>query len=297
MQTVQTNTRITLNNVLLATDFSQASKLALPYAIALARQYGAKVFMARAISPEPHLSVTLDPLPAEGDPVQLDAARDLADFARTESFGYTPHEELLERGDLWTVISDVNQKHRIDLIVAGTHGRQGLRKLILGAKAEKIYRRASCPVLTISPNVRPLRSSIWKLKRILFPTDRSLISLTALPYALSLAEENEAILTVVQFMPLSPPENREADEAIAGEALRALIPAEAAAWCKPEFLVRFEFPGEGILRLAGEREVDLIVMGVCEESRSKQLPWPVASQVVAEARCPVLTVRGSPYSH
>jgi hypothetical protein len=55
MQTVQTNTHITLNNVLLATDFSQASKLALPYAIALARQYRAKVFMARAIIPEPHL--------------------------------------------------------------------------------------------------------------------------------------------------------------------------------------------------------------------------------------------------
>lgn len=294
MQTVQTNTRITLNNVLLATDFSHASKLALPYAIALARQYGAKVLMARAISPGPRVSVTFDPLPAEADPVQLDAARNLADFARTESL---PHEELFERGDLWTVISDVSQRHRIDLIVAGAHGRQGLRKLILGANAEKIYRRKSCPVLTISPNVRPLRSSIWKLKRILFPTDRSHISLTALPYALSLAEENEAILTVVQFMPLFPPENREVDEAIARKALRALIPAEAAAWCKPEFLVRFGFPGEGILRLAGEREVDLIVMGVCEESRSKQLPWPVASQVVAEARCPVLTVRGSPYSH
>jgi nucleotide-binding universal stress UspA family protein len=93
------------------------------------------VFMAHALSPEPHLSVTLDPLPAEADPVQLDAARNLADFARTESFDNTPHEELLERGDLWTVISDVSQKHRIDLIVAGAHGRQGLRKLILGANA------------------------------------------------------------------------------------------------------------------------------------------------------------------
>lgn len=67
------------------------------------------------------------------------------------------------------------------------------------------------------------------------------------------------------------------------------------AWCKPEFVVRFEFPAEGILRLARERGIDLIVMGVrkaAEGGLPDHLPWPVASRVVAEAPCPVLTVRG-----
>jgi nucleotide-binding universal stress UspA family protein len=73
------------------------------------------------------------------------------------------------------------------------------------------------------------------------------------------------------------------------------LPAEAEAWCKPEFVARFEFPVEGILRLAEERDVNLIVMGVRKSGKTamqQHLPWLIASQVVAQAQCPVLTVRG-----
>ena len=73
------------------------------------------------------------------------------------------------------------------------------------------------------------------------------------------------------------------------------MPKEAEAWCKPEFVARFEFPVEGILRLAEERDVNLIVMGVRkagEIAMSEHMPWAIASQVVARAHCPVLTVRG-----
>jgi nucleotide-binding universal stress UspA family protein len=99
----------------------------------------------------------------------------------------------------------------------------------------------------------------------------------------------------LQLMPLVPYQYQESDEASARETLRALLPAEAEAWCKPEFVARFEFPVEGILRLATERDVNLIVMGVRKSSETAMqahLPWPIASQVVAQAQCPVLTVRG-----
>ena len=102
-------------------------------------------------------------------------------------------------------------------------------------------------------------------------------------------------LIFVQLMPLVFPEHRELEEAKGRAAMRPLMPADAGAWCKPEFLVRFDFPAAGILHLAHEREVDLIVMGVRKASESgmpDHLPWPVASRVVAEAQCPVLTVRG-----
>jgi nucleotide-binding universal stress UspA family protein len=295
MQAVQANARISLSNILLTTDFSQASKLALPYAIALARQYGAKIVLGHAMSPEPHLTVPLDPLPGDVDTVRQEAQQNLADFARPELLGDTPYEEVLERGDFWNVISSMIRKHDIDLIVAGTRGRQGVRKLVMGSHAEKIYRRTDCPVLTIGPKVRPLEERGWKLKQILFPTDGSEVSLSALPYALSLAEENQATLIFLQLMLFVAPEYRGSDDAGALQALRALVPAEAEDWCKPEFVVRFDLPAEGILQLARERDPDLIVMGVRKSSEgaiTEHLPWPVASQVVAEARCPVLTVRG-----
>ena len=113
---------------------------------------------------------------------------------------------------------------------------------------------------------------------------------------MSFAEENQADLILVQFIPLTPPEYQESFEVRVQEKLRSLVPLEADAWCKLEFMVRFEFPAEGILRLAAERHADLIVMGVKrskEATISAHLPWTIASQVVAEASCPVLTVRGN----
>jgi len=294
MQTVKNNTRIALNNVLVTTDFSEASKASLPYAAALAQQFDAKILLGHAMAPEPLLSVPLAPLPVEDDPAWEEARWNLLKFARCGVLDNAHYETVIERGDFGAVISDLIRTRHIDLVVTGSRGRKGLRRLVLGSKAEKIYRQATCPVLTIGPNVRPLEGGDWKLRRILFPTDGSETSLKALPYALSFAEENEATLIIVQFFPLVFPEHREIEEASRREALRPLVPSDAEEWCKPEFVVRFGFPAEGILRLAAERDVDLIVMGVRKSSGAglpDHSPWPVASQVVAEAQCPVLTVR------
>jgi nucleotide-binding universal stress UspA family protein len=81
VEALQTNTRISLSNILVTTDFSQVSKKALPFAAALARQYEAKIIVAHALSPEPHLSVPLDPLPEDADPAFLEAQGKLAEFA------------------------------------------------------------------------------------------------------------------------------------------------------------------------------------------------------------------------
>jgi nucleotide-binding universal stress UspA family protein len=295
MEALQTNTRISLSNILVTTDFSKASKAALPFAAALARQYEARILVAHALSPEPHLSVPVEALPADDDPTWLEAQGKLAEFAFGNSLGVRPAELLLDRGDIWSVISDFIQKNKIDLVVTGTHGRQGLKKLVLGSEAEKIYRRATCPVLTIGPHATPPSDTNWKIETILFPTDGSETSLKALPYALSLAEENQANLIFLQLMPMVPTEYRESDEASARETMRLMVPLEAEDWCKPEFVTRFEFPAEGILRFAEERHVNLIVMGVRKSGNSvlpEHLPWPIASQIVAQAQCPVLTVRG-----
>ena len=262
MEALQTNTRISLSNILVTTDFSQTSKNALPFAAALARQYEAKIMVAHVVSPELHMSVPLDPLPAEADPTFLEAQGKLAEFSLGNSLGVRPAKMLLKRGDVWSVISDIIQKNKIDLVVTGTHGRRGLKKLVLGSEAEKIYRRAACPVLTVGPRVVPPSDTNWKLETILFPTDGSETSLKALPYALSLAEENQANLIFLQLMPMTPAEYRESDEASAREAMRLLVPREAADWCKPEFVAGFEFPAEGILTFAKKRNVNLIVMGV-----------------------------------
>ena len=295
MEALQTNTRISLSNILVTTDFSKASKNALPFAAALARQYEGKIIVAHALSPELHMSVPLDPLPKDADPTCLEAQGKLAEFSLSSALGVRPAKMLLKRGDVWSVISDIIQKNKIDLVVTGTHGRQGLKKLVLGSEAERIYRKATCPVLTVGPRVVPPSDTNWKLETILFPTDGSGDFTESSSVCLVSGGRNQANLIFLQLMPMAPTQYRESDEASAREAMRLMVPSEAEDWCKPEFVTRFEFPAEGILGFAKERNVNLIVMGVRKSGDSgvpEHLPWPVASQVVAQAQCPVLTVRG-----
>jgi nucleotide-binding universal stress UspA family protein len=64
----------------------------------------------------------------------------------------TKVEYLVEAGNPFEAIMDVAETHAVDLIVLGTHGRTGLKRLVIGNVAEKVVRHAPCPVLTVKPN-------------------------------------------------------------------------------------------------------------------------------------------------
>ena len=292
MQPVPVVSRITLSNVLFATDFSDVSKAAFPFALEVARWYGGKIFVTRIVPYEPYLSVPLEPIPVDLDMSWNREKQNMAEFVSAVSFGEIAHEEILQRGELGEAISDLIERKRIDIAVVGTHGRQGLKKFVLGSAAEKIYRQAPCPVLTVGPEAAPCCGQRWELKQILFPTDFSETALHALPYALSLAEESQATLIFLHAIPLVPQEYKESVELGARKRMENLMPADP--WCRPDFLVTFDFPAPGITQVAREREVDLIVMGVGKPTVAAlkaHLPWSIASDVVGTATCPVLTVR------
>jgi len=289
MLTLPIPTRIALRNILFATDFSDTSRAALPYALELARCYGGKVFVTHVVPYEPYLNVPLEPVPMDIDLFWTHEKQTMADFLAGSNFGDVAHEDILQRGELWDAISGIIQSKQIDLVVVGTHGRHGFGKLVLGSGAEKIYRHAKCPVLTIGPNVKDSATG-WTPKRVLFPTDFSAASIYALPTALSLAEENQAMLIFLHLAPLVP---RDEVEGPAQEQMKRLMPD--APCCEVEFVVRCDFPAPGILQVAMERQANLIVMGVRKRSGAglgSHLPWSTASDVVREASCPVLTVRG-----
>jgi nucleotide-binding universal stress UspA family protein len=291
--TVPLTTGIAISNILLATDFSQVSRVALSYACSLARSYGSKIFVSHVVPPEPYLTVPMEPIPIDLDLFWNREKQNMAEFVATKALEEIPHQDILQRGELWEVISRIVQEQRIDLIVAGTHGRRGLKKVVLGSVAEKIYRQAKCPVLTIRPEFVLPSTKNWQLKSILFATDFSETSLHALPYALSLAAENQALLIFLNVAPLVPYQYKQSIVETTCKRLEALMPAEAG--CKPDFVVCFDFPVQGILRIAREREADLIVLGVNRRAAvglASHLPWSTASDVVSEAPCPVLTVRG-----
>ena len=283
--------RISVKNILFPTDFSAASGAALPFAQTLARIYDSTLLLAHVIPAEPHLQVTTDRFPPEEKKIWQDAKQKLAKFAHAHDLDNIPSQQLLDRGDLADVIPEMIREQKVDLVVLGTHGRTGVRKVVLGSGAEEIYRSAQCPVLTFGPKAQ---AAAWSLRRILCPVDVTEDPEPALHYALSLAEENQAELIILQAVPMVPWQHRESVEREERAHLERLIPAQAADRCVPQFLIRWEHPVDAILLAADDRRADLIVMGVRKAraaALSSHLPWPVASEVVSRAMCPVLTVR------
>ncbi len=294
MPTAQASLRLTFKNILLPTDFTNASKIALVYARAFAHDYGSKVFITHAVTPNPPVFLPMEPIPPDMDAEWNDAQLELAKLLQQDSLRDIAHKGILERGQLWNVLEGAIQRHDIDLIILGSHGRHGLKKLVLGSGAEQIFRQATCPVLTVGPKVPEPHAEAVAFKNIVFATDFSTGSLKALPYALSLAEEYQASLTLLHVMPLVPMQHQVYVSGGMKKRLEELIPPDARDWCQPAVVVSFEFPAEGILHLAAAQSADLIVMGVHKRAprASSHLPWAIAYEVVCHAACPVLTVRG-----
>lgn len=289
--------RITLKNVLYLTDFSDASESALPFAISIAREYGATVHALHVLIPDPLTYAT----PELGN-ASMEAQEESADNAMRRldaQLTGVSHDAMIVRGTgIWLAVADAIAKSAIDLIVIGTHGRTGAQKALMGSVAEAIFRNSDVPVMTIGPSVGLGVHSGGRFRKILFATDFSDHAKAALPYALSFAEENQAALLLLHAIP----EEKSTKKGAAGttsvaetRALQELVPAEAGFWCKPETIVRHDKPAVAILEVAEENKADLIVLGIRGErgvpGAATHLDRSLTHQIVAFANCPVLTVR------
>jgi len=308
METIELKQSVTFKNILLATDFSEVSRKAVPYAKAIASRYVSKIYLVHVISAEARMPIPIEPLPGELDYGRQNAEREMEAFLSGNPLGNIPHEALVEQGPIWDVLSTLIERDEIDLLVLGTHGRGGLKKVILGSVAEELFRLASCPVLTLGPAVPFEPTSTKEFRQILFATDFGPASLHALHHAISLATESKARLTLLHVVtPVPVPnvgpywypgtnlvEQQNSAKARSMDRLKELIPAEANLPFDPEFLVDFDFAPDAIIRIAADSKADLIVMGVNQAASARasaHLPWAIAHEVVCHAKCPVLTVR------
>lgn len=300
MAALQLVPRVSLRNILFATDFSDYAERALPYAVGLARHYEGTVFVAHAIPPEPRRPMPLEPMPRELDELRYHAERAMDTFVRSAPLASVHHEVVLEKGEIDPVFQDMVAKHAIDLVVIATHGRAGLKKLLLGSVAEEIFRAVTCPVLTIGPDVTHNEMAAGKLRQVIYASDLSAASLHALPWAVALAADYRARLScmhVIEEITTIPLYYRERTLRDAREELEKLMPANSGLPCEPQIIVVTGEPAEKVLQLAGDLNADLIVMGARHEGSSRlmsHLPWACTHKVICHATCPVLTVRAGP---
>ncbi len=284
--------RIAINKILLATDFSPESENSLQCAISLGKRYGSTVFLTHVLSVERSIAAG-EAWPALADVTRHNAERSMAKLESTEDLKFLPHEVIMRSGDPGEVISEIVSDKNVDLIVMGTQGHGGIKKLFLGSTAENVIRHVTCPVLTVGPHVRSLSPN--RLGHIFCASDFSSGSTRALTYALTLAEEDRSELTllhVIESESLSESELLEWKRQDR-EKLSQMVPSDADLAYKPEIEVETGIPEVEIVRLADSRNAELIVMG-CHTGGvvSTHLPWTTLHYVLQRAHCPVLTVRG-----
>jgi len=300
MKTLGAGRRIAIDSVLFATDFSPHSNAALPYALAIAHQFGARLYGAHVLSSDDYLLFAPEAWPAH---VQREEQLEQDAVARLErQLRGVPHQALCGVGDVWDVLCRLIGEHDIGLLVVGTHGRTGARKVFMGSIAEKIFRQADCPVLTVGPNVVHQQKSVAEFNRILLATNFGAESLAAASYAVSLAQEHQARLSLLHV--LAPPQaaayaatvDPKSSSELLLRRLQELVPPDTDLWCHPEYFIQFGPPADRILQFSGAHGVDLIVMGVHPAygavSAVTHLVHSTAQHIVAHATCPVLTVRG-----
>jgi nucleotide-binding universal stress UspA family protein len=261
--------------------------------------------------PEPREPIPLDALPRELNRRRLEAEQEMKNFGEEARIDDLNHHMLLDRGRVWDVLGSVVQRESVDLLVLGTHGRGGLKKLALGSVAEEVLRLAPCPVLTIGPHVPLASSGAVEFRRILFATDFGAAANKAFPYALSLAEDCQAKLVLLHMLPPMPvadvgpaaygPSCYAAEEYTNWQRvtrdesmskLRKLIPPGAELAADLEYIAAMDFLPEGILETATAHQTDLIVMGANRTSSPRiaaHMPWALTHEVICRAKCPVLT--------
>jgi nucleotide-binding universal stress UspA family protein len=294
MTTQESVTPVSVKNVLFATDFSPCSRTALPYALSLARRYGANLYAAHVLSPETYLFGTPDAWPELREPLaQMYEMNEEKFEARLRELS---HPVVEPGGGITDVLFRLVRDYQIDLLVLGTHGRTGLAKMVLGSVAEDIFRQSPIPVLTIGPNVTQREGRTSEFDRVLLAVDVSDGSHAAVRYAVSLARDQHVHLDVLHV--LSEPEtgsvDLESNSSFLLRRLEALVPPDPTLWHQPDYAVEFGDVPEQILKFADARGSDLIVLGV-HSSQGSLLTAKhfesVAQRIAAQAACPVLTVR------
>jgi nucleotide-binding universal stress UspA family protein len=143
---------IPLSRILVPTDFSEEARTALSYGVALAERLGGTLHVLHVVE----AVVNVSPLPQEfGARDELDRAigesawGELNQLLSAEDRKRLKVEFAVEWGIPFTEIVRYAQARRVDLIAMGTHGRGGVKHLILGSVAENVVRGAPCPVLTV----------------------------------------------------------------------------------------------------------------------------------------------------
>lgn len=285
------NKRILFERILYPMDLSAQTNEGLDYAVALARSYGAKLFLCHSVGLQAATGAA-------------EAARQVLKEMMEKHVQANPPldwQGIVVEGETITSVARVAAEQHIDLIVM--HSHKISRAPLLDSTAEAISRMAPCPTLIASKQGRTAEvSNEVGFKRILVAYDFSGDSELALTYGLSLAQEYQAELHMIHVLATAPkasfPEpvialaDAETAFQAAAKRLRNVVPPETHLWSEVRQVVSYGLPYREILAYARQRDIDLICIGASGAGFGQ---WTLfgsnTDRILRQASCPVLIAR------
>src|SRR5262249_25712175 len=276
----------------LATDFSQCSARALDYAVGIASRYESQLYLFHCIDPAPYSLADPDVVWQTRDDIRRQLENLVLDLHREGRGRNIEIKVLVEVGEVSTFLPQAVKDLDLGLIVVGTHGRTGWRKMVLGSVAEIVMDEVSCPVLSVGPSAHRTRIQEFGPESILLVSEASLRSNLPESYGFSLAGKYGAGLTVIDVLESQFGRVRAQVSQLELCGAESVVPIhEREPKNRLELLPDLGTESDLILQVADRTAADLIVLAVPESHRFENRFVSTNSyRVVSGASCPVLTV-------
>jgi len=304
--------KVVFKNVLCTTDLSDFSNMSVYYGAALARVFEATLHLCHVVD-LPIVSVHGEAFTYPPDYAQTlkeDALRQMDTLMNPLQVKWVPHVEM---GAIAHTVSDLVGMTQADLVISASHGRSGLKRLLLGSVTEQLLRSIRRPFMVVTASEkrdddiaeqRITRDTVenFRLKKILVGSDFSQDSANAATYGFSLAQDFQSELHLVHVVepfaysdalmpdPMTAEVRTDLDALLTGR-LESLVPAEARNWCDVKTSCQAGRPHEELVKYAVLHAVDLIILGIRGRGLVETLLLgSTTDRVIRRVTCPVLAV-------
>jgi len=281
--------------MLLATDFSAASRAAFQAARVLCLSFQADLYILNVFD-----YANADPPESGGllleiDSFYHDAEQCLHDLLKEASRSDIRCDGKIGSGSAHSTILETAGIEHIDIIVLGTRSIHGFERLVFGSTAEAVLRSASCPVFTVGPRAASQKAEdAGGPGVVVFATDFHNATTEALQMAASFCSAMNLSLHCLHVLPRGVEDSLHKGiiPLIITEALHHLVATVEDKVGPPVCAVTYGSEiSSAIVDYARANEARLIVLGVCRASlAASHIPAHIAYRIIAEASCPVLTV-------
>ena len=291
---------MSVERILLATDFSPLAARAEEYACSLAAAWHIPLTVMTVLEFPPGMDPEYPVNQQYLTHRMSEASEQLADFKQRVSRRGISVSTKIATGIPSEEITNTAKVEDADLVVVGTRGKTGLAHVLLGSTAERVIRTAPCPVLAVRMEEASQARGVT-LNRLLVPIDGSDCSLDALEYAAVVARLAKASIDLLHVLePVSYGLDFTLDDATqrgqtrerVSKQLEGLCSALSASGLAVKSHVVGGVPVDSILGQAKALSADLIVMGTHgRRGLSHAFAGSVTEAVLRRVQCPVLTVR------